>query len=119
MVTLTFVMVSGLLVVVTERPRSFVIPMRMICGLLIPLAVRRATGKGVGMGDVHLSCGLAVLLGLRAWGATLLAASILSILFFAVVGKLSDPEAGVPFGPFLMAGAILSTTAPWWQVPHV
>lgn len=108
-VTVTFILVVGFFVVVTERPGALAMPGRMVVGLCIPLVVRHVTRNGVGMGDVHLSCGIAVLLGVKLWSASMLVASLLAILCLVTFRQLTDSEAGVPFGPFLMSGAILST----------
>ena len=113
-VTVTFLLICSLVIIIHEHPAVHIVPSRMIVGGVVPLAVRRFTCNGIGLGDVRLSAGIAVLLGIQVWGIAVLIASFLALLCFVMIGKLNDSEAGLPFGPFLVSGAILSTVAPWW-----
>ena len=116
-VSVPFLLFGGLVALALERPAVHVVPARLIVGLLAPLSIRRATRSGLGMGDVRLSAGIAVLIGFIPWGGALIIGSLFALICFAATGQLADPEAGLPFGPFLVVGAIaaevLAEVVPW------
>lgn len=91
------------------RPPS-VILLSALVGLA-PLAARGLTRGGIGWGDVKLAVPLALLLGPWFGALGLLLACALGLCSVGL-GSLLDPdatyEAGVAFGPYLVAGAIIA-----------
>ena len=78
---------------------------------LVPLCARLATRGGLGWGDVKLAVTLALLLGPAHGAAALLLAAALAlcgVVLGALVDRAASFEAGFPFGPYLVAGAILA-----------
>ncbi len=78
---------------------------------LTPLCARAATRAALGWGDVKLGISLALLLGPVSGAVALLLAGALAlcgVAFGALVDPGSSYEAGFPFGPYLVAGAILA-----------
>ena len=110
-VTGTFLLVGGLIACFSMRPLVWIIPLRLCVGLVVPQVVRIATGGGIGGGDVNLSGGMAVMMGVGQWCLSLLAASILALLTLLATGEARRTEAGVPFGPYMLAGAVVVTVA--------
>ena len=78
---------------------------------LVPLVARLITRGGLGWGDVKLGLPLALLLG-PIYGATAFLMAAALALCGVGLGALLDRgasfEAGFPFGPYLVAGAILA-----------
>lgn len=78
---------------------------------LAPLVARGVTRGGVGWGDVKLAVPLALLLGPRFAALGLLLACALG-LGSVGLGWLLDSdatyEAGIAFGPYLVAGAVIA-----------
>ena len=74
-------------------------------GFFIPLVARLVTSGGLGWGDVKLATGLALFVG---WPGILTALGVSAVLALTgvVVGGFNRYEAGVPFGPFLIGGAV-------------
>jgi len=74
-----------------------------LVGLGVPLIARWASGGRLGWGDVKLSLVLALLVGPVRAAVGLVAASVL-----ALCGAFgSRCEAGIAFGPYLVAGMII------------
>ena len=77
------------------------------------LALALASPRSMGMGDVKLAGVVGLLLGWFSW-STLLAGGVAAFVLGAVVGLglIAAGRAGrrtaVPFGPFMVAGALLS-----------
>ncbi|MGW5865825.1 prepilin peptidase [Streptomyces sp. NPDC055239] len=68
--------------------------------------------NGMGFGDVKLALGLGAVLGWYGWGAVLLgtfAGFLLAALYggFLVVARRAGRKTAIPFGPFLIGGALL------------
>ena len=80
-------------------------------GFAIPATARGATGGGLGLGDVKLSVGLFLLVGPVTGAAGLLIAALLAGAAWALVG--ARREAGVPFGPYMVAGVFCAVLALW------
>lgn len=78
---------------------------------LVPAAARLVTRGGLGWGDAKLGMALSLLLGPSAAAAALLVASLLALGGLGVSSLRNGRapyEAGLPFGPYLVAGAIVS-----------
>ncbi len=104
--TISAFVVGGVLWVMTSRGAWWEMAVAVSVGLLIPLTARIATGGGLGWGDIKLSMGLALFTG---WPGILVALGAAAAFALAgvVVGGPFRNEAGVPFGPFLIGGAII------------
>lgn len=74
-----------------------------LVGLCVPLVARWATNGRLGWGDVKLSLVLALLVGPTHAAAGLLVASLLALC--GAIG--SSCEAGIAFGPYLVAGMFI------------
>lgn len=78
---------------------------------LVPTAARLITRGGLGWGDAKLGMALALLLGPSTAAAALLVAALLALGGLGVLSLQNSRapyEAGLPFGPYLVAGAIVS-----------
>lgn len=80
-------------------------------GFLFLLAV--AVRRGMGFGDVKLAGLVGLVLGYLSWGAVVvgvLAAFVIGALtgVVLVAGRRGDRRTAVPFGPFLVAGALVA-----------
>jgi prepilin signal peptidase PulO-like enzyme (type II secretory pathway) len=66
-------------------------------------------GKWIGGGDVKLGFVIGLLLGARDAFIALYAASILGVIFMIVfvASKRITRKSKIPFGPFLIAGALI------------
>ncbi|MFW5742053.1 MAG: prepilin peptidase [Spirochaetota bacterium] len=84
----------------------------LAAGVAIPLVARRFTAGGLGWGDVKLSAALCVFAGARTGAIGLMLGCALAIAGVAagrvVDGCDASSEAGVPFGPYMVAGVILA-----------
>lgn len=84
----------------------------LAAGVAIPLVARRFTAGGLGWGDVKLSAALFVFAGARTGAIGLMLGCALAIAGVAagrvVDGCDASSEAGVPFGPYMVAGVILA-----------
>ncbi len=103
--------------VVTQRSPSAIVVSTLVG--LVPLAARRVTRGGLGWGDVKLAVPLALLLGPWYGAVGLLLACALGLSSVGL-GALLDPgatyEAGIAFGPYLVAGAVIALLA---EASHV
>ncbi|WP_052466115.1 prepilin peptidase [Mobilicoccus massiliensis] len=87
----------------------------LAAGLAVPLvlAAITLTAGGIGLGDVKLSCSLAVLLGLRGLDAVLTGAFLVVVLAGAWAVLLlargrADRHTAIALGPFLTAGTAVA-----------
>ncbi len=104
--TISAFIVGGVLWVITSRGTWWEMALAVSLGLLIPFAARAATGGGLGWGDIKLSMGLALFTGWPGIIVALGAAAVFALVGVVVGGTFRN-EAGVPFGPFLIGGAII------------
>lgn len=78
-------------------------------GVLVPLVARAATRGGLGIGDLRLCWALHLCAGPVAGLAGVLAASLIA-LAVTILRRAARPartsEAGIAFGPYLVAGVI-------------
>lgn len=107
--TISAFVTGGALWVMTSQGPWWEMAIAVSLGLLIPLTARITTGGGLGWGDIKLSASLALFVG---WPGILVAlgTGATVALGCVVVGGTSRNEAGVPFGPFLIVGAIIALT---------
>jgi len=83
-------------------------------GLGIPLFIRALIPGGLGWGDAKLSLALFLLLGPVHGLVGLFAACLIALCGVGVAtafeGFSPAPDAGLPFGPSMIAGAIVALT---------
>lgn len=99
------VLAAALLVAGPEPPAKTAAAALIGAGL--PAIARTVTGGALGWGDVKLSTGLAVLVGPAAALTAMLIASFLGLALLAAGGGATVRD-GLPFGPCLAAGALIS-----------
>ncbi len=104
--TISAFVIGGVLWVMTSRGTWWEMVVAVSLGLLIPLAARVATDGGLGWGDIKLAMGLALFTGWPEILVALGAAAVLGLVGVVAGGTFRN-EAGVPFGPFLIGGAIM------------
>jgi leader peptidase (prepilin peptidase)/N-methyltransferase len=108
----------GMLCLVRDNPGPglrAVVALLVLGGALLVLAV--AVPGGVGSGDVRLAAVVGMVAGWSGW-PTLAATLVLALALAAMVLAASrlwrrrgeDREVGVPFGPCLLAGAVMAIT---------
>lgn len=72
--------------------------------------------QGMGQGDTDLLCYIGAFLGFGGWWISLLIGScigsVIGIAYIALSGK--DKQAKIPFGPFLVIGALAYTLWGTW-----
>jgi prepilin signal peptidase PulO-like enzyme (type II secretory pathway) len=96
--------------------RSSAVPVvaSALLGLGIPLSIRALIPGGIGWGDVKLSLALFLLLGPAHGLIALIVACLIALggVGVAVVleGFSLSRDAGLPFGPSMIAGALVSVT---------
>jgi leader peptidase (prepilin peptidase)/N-methyltransferase len=78
------------------------------------LALALLPGGGLGLGDVKLAAALGLILGFAGWPAVvvgLVAAHLIngSVALFLLLTRRADRLRALPFGPALLAGAVLAT----------
>jgi leader peptidase (prepilin peptidase) / N-methyltransferase len=97
---------GGAIWVLTSRGNWWEMASATGVGFIVPLCARGLTGGGLGWGDIKLATGLALFVG---WPGILLTLGGGAALALAGVltGGSSLDEAGVPFGPFLIGGAVV------------
>ena len=103
----------------TEAPVPIAAPsvsiaLSAILGLAIPLLARSLVPRGLGWGDVKLSFALFLLLGPVAGVVGLFAACVIALSGMALAalceGFQLRGDAGIPFGPSMIAGALVALT---------
>lgn len=97
------------IVAVLRLPPWPAIAVAAIVGGVVPLVARAATAGGMGWGDVRLCWALHLCAGPVTALAGVLAASLVALCVGACrLARRSSPscEAGVAFGPYLVAGVI-------------
>lgn len=113
----------GALAVVAGVPLALLRPERIGTSLVAAVAVLGAYGivaflprRGLGLGDVKLAAVLALILGFTGWPAVIVGLVVPHLLqgpvalFLLLTRRV--PECGaMPFGPALLAGAVVSLTA--------
>ena len=107
MLTIAAFATGGVLWLMTSPGTWWELATAVCLGLCIPLAARVASGGGLGWGDIKLSMSLSLFTG---WPGIIVALGAGAALALAgvVVGRSLRNEAGVPFGPFLIGGAIIA-----------
>ena len=75
-------------------------------GLIVPLIARCSTRGGLGWGDIKLSTGLGLYVGWPGVLHSIGAAAILGLAGY-VAQRRPRNESGMPFGPFLIGGAVI------------
>jgi len=107
MLTVAAFVTGGVLWVVTSPGTWWELATAACLGLCIPLAARVASGGGLGWGDIKLSMSLSLFTG---WPGIIVALAAGAALALAgvVLGRSLRNEAGIPFGPFLIGGAIIA-----------
>ena len=90
------------------------IALAALLGLAIPLLARSLVPRGLGWGDVKLSFALFLLLGPVAGVVGLFAACVIALSGMALAalceGFQLRGDAGIPFGPSMIAGALVALT---------
>lgn len=102
----------------TEAPAPIAAPLSIalaaLLGLAIPLAARAVVPQGLGWGDVKLSFALFLLLGPVAGVVGLFAACVIALSGMGLAalceGFQLRGDAGIPFGPSMIAGALVALT---------
>jgi leader peptidase (prepilin peptidase)/N-methyltransferase len=94
-------------------PSGLAVALTGAAGCGVPVLTTAVLRPGtVGAGDWKLATALGALLGPAAGMASLLAACLLALLLHLLTSPGPSYEAGVPFGPFLVAGAITVCVSP-------
>ena len=107
MLNLVAFVTGGILWVMTSPGTWWELATALGLGFFIPLTARNASGGGLGWGDIKLSMSLSLFTGWPGIIVTLGAGAALA-LAGVVVGRSLRNEAGIPFGPFLIGGAIIA-----------
>jgi leader peptidase (prepilin peptidase)/N-methyltransferase len=126
--------------VLTAAPALDALVGAFVCGGFFALINVLTRGKGMGIGDAYVACGIGLMLGLESG----IVASVLAVWIGAVVGlmllglthmfprarltvggKRVTLKAEIPFAPFLALGAIVAFMAHiapfvlgFWGVPY-
>jgi leader peptidase (prepilin peptidase)/N-methyltransferase len=111
----------GALVVLGAVPSALLRPERtgpaLVAGgvvLTAYLALALLPRGGLGLGDVKLAAALGLILGFGGWPAVvtgLVAAHLINgvVAVFLLIGRRAGRRHALPFGPALLAGAVLAT----------
>jgi leader peptidase (prepilin peptidase) / N-methyltransferase len=104
--TVSAFLAGGAVWMLTSRGAWWEMAMASCIGFAVPLAARVATGGGLGWGDIKLAAGLALFVGWPGILATLGGGAALALAAL-LAGGTHEYEAGLPFGPFLIGGAVM------------
>jgi leader peptidase (prepilin peptidase) / N-methyltransferase len=111
------------LAITAGTPLTVLAPERLVPALLTAVTVLTAYGilaslprGGLGLGDVKLAAVLGLILGFAGWPAVIvgvLTPHLINgpIALFLLVTRRADRRRPLPFGPALLAGALLALTA--------
>lgn len=112
-VPLSLMLAAGALAFAGGLP-AISVPLSAALGLGIPLLARVVVPDGLGWGDVKLSLALFLLLGPVYGVVGLLLACGIALGGVALAAALERfsvaPDAGLPFGPSMVGGAIVALT---------
>ncbi|MEX5269440.1 A24 family peptidase [Kocuria sabuli] len=112
-----------LLIVASAGEGAWGALLRAVLGALVLfvlyLVLALISPAGLGMGDVKLAAVLGLFLGYQGWGALFVGAVLASVIGAVVgLGVLASRRGGlrsdVPFGPSMLAGALLAVVAGEW-----
>ncbi len=110
----------GALAIVAGVPSAVLRPERLgtalaAGGLVLTayLAIALLPGRGLGLGDVKLAAALALILGFAGWPAVIAGLVVPHLINgpIALVLLLARRARPLPFGPALLAGALIAVTA--------
>jgi leader peptidase (prepilin peptidase) / N-methyltransferase len=111
------------LAIIAAGPLAVLRPERIGTALTAAVLVLVAYGivallprRGLGLGDVKLAAVLALILGFAGWPAVLLGLVVPHLIngpvaLFLLLTRRAGAQRGLPFGPALLAGALVAITA--------